>query len=89
MQLNKVTIRLGVTKPSQQQYESIRADITCEYDLTALEGDNIGSKDNKVYSLIKTRTEKLLNEAIKTAEKTLHPVHEVESGKLEFKDHGE
>ena len=52
MQLNKVTIRLGVTKPSQQQYESIRADITCEYDLTALEGDNIGSKDNRVYSLI-------------------------------------
>ena len=89
MQLNKVTIRLGVTKPSQQQYESVRADITCEYDLTALEGDNIGSKNNNIYSLIRTRTEKLLNEAVKTAEKTLHPTHKAESGSLEFKDHGE
>jgi len=78
---------MGVTKPSQQQYESIRADITCEYDLTALEGDNIGSKDNKVYSLIKTRAEKLLNEAVETAEKTLHPTHKAESGSLEFKKH--
>ena len=86
--MNKITIRLGVTKPTSRQYESVRADITCEYDVTALEANNIGmGKTNNVYSVIKTRTEKLLNEAIQTAERTLHPIHEAESGKMEFKKH--
>ena len=87
MELNKITIRLGVTKPTSKQYESVRADITCEYDLTALEGNNIAGNTNNVYSVIKKRTEKLLNEAIQTAERTLHPIHEAESGKMEFKKH--
>jgi hypothetical protein len=87
MQLNKVTIRLGVTKPSQRQYESIRADITCEYDLTAMEATNLASKNNNTYQLIKSRTEKLLSEAVATAEQTLHPTHKSESGIVELKEH--
>ena len=88
MEINKITIRLGVTKPTSKQYESVRADITCEYDLTGLEANNIAGQTNNVYSVIKTRTEKLLNQAIEVAERTLKPIHEVESGKMEFRKHG-
>jgi hypothetical protein len=85
--MNKITIRLGITKPTKRQYESIRADITCEYDLTAMEANNLASKNNSAYQLIKSRTEKLLTEAVATAEETLHPIHKVESGQVELKKH--
>ena len=42
MEMNKITIRLGVTKPTSRQYESVRADVTCEYELSGVNRQSFG-----------------------------------------------
>lgn len=87
MELNKITIRLGVTKPTSRQYESVRADITCEYELSGINKQSFAKGAYEAFGVIKGRTKELLDQSIATAEQSLRPAHKSESGIVEFKKH--
>ena len=87
MEMNKITIRLGVTKPTSRQYESVRADVTCEYELSGKNKHSFAEGAYEAFGVIKARTKELLKQSIATAEDTLQPAHKTESGKLEFRNH--
>lgn len=87
MEMQKITIRLGVTKPTSRQYESVRADVTCEYELSGATKQSFAKGAYEAFGVIKGRTKELLKQSIATAEETLQPAHKTESGKLEFRNH--
>ena len=87
MEMNKITIRLGVTKPTSRQYESVRADVSCEYELSGVNRHSFAKGAYEAFGVIKGRTQELLDQSIATAERSLKHTHKSESGKVEFKSH--
>jgi hypothetical protein len=66
----KLTIRLGKTEPTSKQYESVRADVTIEYEFGGVSGTEFYDNYHETFKMLAQRNRVMLHTALKKAQKT-------------------
>tara|TARA_R100000458_G_C8275533_1_gene250627 strand:- start:2361 stop:2666 length:306 start_codon:yes stop_codon:yes gene_type:complete len=66
----RLTIRLGKTEPTSKQYESIRADVTIEYEFGGVSGTEFYDNYNNIFKMLAQRNKNMLTTALQKAQET-------------------
>ena len=66
----KLTIRLGKTEPTSKQYESVRADVTIEYEFGGVSGTDFYDNYQGIFDMLAQRNKNMLTAALKKAQQT-------------------